>query len=74
MPPGEDKLHFNKQKRDLDSEGGQGPVLKTLKEAEDVCGGLCEVHAGMEALRGNVRAQCHVVVWEDLDDMCNGCA
>lgn len=72
--PGPDELRFNKQRRRLDPVGGQGPVLRGRGEAEDVCGGLCEGHAGMGVLRGNERAQCHVVGYEDLDDMCEKCA
>lgn len=49
-------------------------MLVGLREAEDRCDVLCEEHAGMPALRGNDRAQCHVVVYEDLDDMCETCA
>ena len=72
--PGPDELRFNKQRRRLDPAGGQGPVLRGRKEAEDVCVGLCEGHAGMGVLRGNERAQCHVVGYENLDDMCEKCA
>lgn len=72
--PGPDVLKWNGQKRRLDPRGGQGPVLRGLEESEGRCEGLCDEHAGMPALRGNGRAQCHVVVYEDLDDMCEKCA
>ena len=72
--PARDTLRFNGQKRHLDQKGGQGPVLKGKAEAEDVCDGLCGVHAGMEALRDDDIAQCHVVHYEHLDDMCLDCA
>lgn len=72
--PGRDVISFNGQKRELDPVGSQGPVLKGQAEAEDRCEGLCGAHAGMPVLRSNELAECHVVVYEDLDDMCGGCA
>ncbi|KAF6225982.1 hypothetical protein HO173_012612 [Letharia columbiana] len=72
--PGPDVLRFNGQSRHLDPMGGQGPVLRGKAEAEGECEWLCDEHAGMPALRDNGLAQCHVVVYEDLDDMCDGCA
>lgn len=73
-PPGRDVITFNGQTRHLDPVGRQGLVLKGKEMAEDKCDWLCHEHAGMPALRFNERAQCHVVVYEDLDDMCDGCA
>ncbi|KAL9129219.1 MAG: hypothetical protein Q9175_007352 [Cornicularia normoerica] len=73
-PPGRDVITFNGQTRHLDPVGRQGPVLKGKEMAEEKCDWLCDQHAGMPALRFNERAQCHVVVYEDLDDMCDGCA
>lgn len=71
--PGPDVLKFNGQKRRLDLVGGQGPRLRSKEEAEDSCAVLCDEHAGMEVLRGNDRAQSHVVAHEDMDDMCPHC-
>lgn len=72
--PGRDMMTFNGQQRQLDPIGGQGPVLKGKAEAEDKCEWLCDEHAHMPALRLNELAECHVVVYEDLDDMCDRCA
>ncbi len=72
--PGEDTLFWNEQSRKLHPEGGQGPVLKSMEESEAKCDILCDEQAHMPALRHNKRSQCHVVVYDDLDDMCEGCA
>lgn len=71
--PGADAIHFNKQRRALDDLGHQGVVLRWQKEAEDKCAGLCMEHAGMPVLRGDQRAQCKILTWEDMDDMCEDC-
>ena len=72
--PGRDEFTFNDQRRRMDKMGGQGPVLKGLEEAEDRCETLCDQHAGLQVVRGDRELQCHVVVYEDLDDMCDLCA
>lgn len=71
--PSKDLLRWDGQKRRLHSEGGQEPVLRDTKEAEDKCDALCNQHIHMPALRDNIRNQCHIVVYTDLDDMCPDC-
>ena len=71
IPP--DVLVFNGQRRGLGPKGGQGPVVKGEREAEGRCGWLCDEHAGMEVVTGSELVRCHVVVYEDLDDMCPLC-
>ena len=71
--PGEDVNSWKGQERKLHPEGGRGPVLKSKEESKAKCDVLCDEHAHMPALRHNARSQCHVVVYDDLDDMCDGC-
>lgn len=71
--PGRDIISFNGQRRNLDPLGMQGTRLREKKLAEDRCADMCMEHAGMPVLKGDQRAQCKILTWENLDDMCSEC-
>lgn len=71
--PGRDVIKFNGQKRNLDSLGYQGAMLRGKELAEKKCEKLCLEYTKMPVLKGDQRAQCKILTWENLDDMCSDC-
>ena len=67
-----DEITFDGFQRWLGPEGGQEPRLRSVEEADARCEVLCEQQTGLPVLKeGPMRN--HMIGWEDLDDMCEGC-
>ncbi len=64
---------FNKQKRNLGPGGRQGPAFEPQDMVDDVCTGFCDVHTGMPYLNDSKLAHNRIIIYEDMDDMCDDC-
>lgn len=62
-----DTILWDGQKRKLDTAGKQGPVLKSKEEAEAKCDVMCDQQLHMPALKNNLRNQCKLIVYSELD-------
>ncbi|KAL9131258.1 MAG: hypothetical protein Q9175_006809, partial [Cornicularia normoerica] len=62
---GDDFIYFNKQKRNLGQDGGQGPVWQDKMESEKVCEGMCR---NMDAvlLKDENYTPSHQVMWTEM--------
>jgi hypothetical protein len=69
----EDWMTFNKQERALGPGSGQGPAFEPQEMVDDVCTGLCEVFTGMPYLNNSKLAHNRIIIYEDMDDMCDRC-
>ena len=64
---GADFIYFNKQKRSLGQDGGQGPVWQDQLKADDACGPLCRTHVDGHLLKNERYPQSHQVTWTDME-------
>ncbi len=69
----DDFVVFNKQKRNLGPGGRQGPAFEPQDMVDDVCTGFCDVHTGMPYLNDSKLAHNRIIIYEDMDDMCDDC-
>ena len=64
---GADFIYFNKQKRSLGQDGGQGPVWQDQLKADDACGPLCRTHLDGHLLKNKRYPQSHQVTWTAME-------
>ena len=69
----DDYILFDEQKRNLGLEGGQGPTFQPQELVDDVCTEFCDMHAGLPYLKDSKLAPNRIVIYEDMDDMCDHC-
>ena len=69
----DDYIVFNRQKRNLGLYGDQGPSAQPLEMVDDVCNGYCPLHTGLPYLNNSKLAPSNIVIYEDMDDMCDSC-
>lgn len=68
-----ERMSFNGQNRRLGFSGGQGPLMQPAKVVREVCEDVCSANAGLHYVDDSQLAPNSVTVFEDLDDMCEGC-
>ena len=64
---GADFIYFNKQKRSLGQDGGQGPIWQDQLHADDACGPLCRTHMDGHLLKKEKYPQSHQVTWTSME-------
>ena len=64
---GADYIYFNKQKRSLGKDGGQGAVWQDQMKADDACGPLCKTHVDGHLLKNERYGQSHQVTWTSME-------
>ena len=69
----EDFISFNHQERDLGERGKQRLLRKSPEEAREACELLCLMATGLPLLEDNDLGVSNVVVYDHLDNMCDGC-
>lgn len=69
----DDYMEYNFQWRNLGAGGGQAPASKPREIVDEVCTDFCSVHTGMPYLTDSKLAPNRIIIYEDLDDMCDTC-
>lgn len=69
----DDFITFNRQARNLSPGGRQAPRYQPEELAYDTCVDYCLVHTGMPILNDSKLAYNHIIIHEDMDDMCLDC-
>ena len=64
---GADFISFNKQKRSLGQDGGQGPVWLDQLKVDDACGPLCRTHVDGHLLKNERYPQSHQVTFTSME-------
>ncbi|MCJ1454813.1 hypothetical protein MMC28_005166 [Mycoblastus sanguinarius] len=71
--PGDDHIFFNKRKRNLSDQGGQGWAEKSAEEIEPVCEQMCQENLAMSVVTDLRFAPSQIYIYEELDNMCYKC-